>query len=197
MTSPLTTIRALSLASVLSLFSSAAVGQNALGDGRALDGNLSVDGPLNVSRPSFEAELRFRNAIATGNAPNGLSFRGDTAFTAPSEFRGVLGSNDLFSFRRDTLTSGLAGMGIRGTDALQFQMSLTAGSQAPANLVGGFVQLRSGSGASALVARQNAGLTDPALIGQPAAAVGVRPDTDIDADRRGLRSPQRIAAASR
>ncbi|MGP1273620.1 MAG: hypothetical protein ACTS22_09835 [Phycisphaerales bacterium] len=115
-----------------------ALGQDAQGDGRALDRNQQVgSGGINrPARPDFSAELRFRNAIVTGNAPNGLSFRGDIGYTADREFRGQLGSDDLFSFRRDSLYSGLSGVGIRGTDALQYQFALTTGNRPPRELAG-------------------------------------------------------------
>jgi|GEM_PF-500749 len=87
-------------------------------------------------RPSFASELNFRNSIATGNAPGGLSFRGDLGYRAAGEFSGDLGSDALFAFRRDSLYSGLAGMGIRGTDALQYQFAMTTGSRPPSNLSG-------------------------------------------------------------
>lgn len=112
--------------------------QNALGDGRALDANTGSGGRINYERPSFSQELQFRNAIVTGNAPGGLSFRGDLGYRAAGEFSGDIGSDDLFSFRRDSLYSGLAGMGIRGTDALQYQFSLTTGARPPQNLTGDF-----------------------------------------------------------
>ncbi len=115
---------------------SPAMGQNALGDGRALDNSLSTQSQFNARRPSLAQELRFRNAIVTGNAPSGLSFRGDVGYRAPGEFEGELGSNDLFAFRRDSLYSGLAGMGIRGSEALQLQFSLTTGGRPPGNLIG-------------------------------------------------------------
>ena len=111
--------------------------QRALGDGRVLDNNPRVgSGGRNTQRQSFQRELEFRNAIATGNAPGGLSFRGDIGYRAPGEFRGELGSDALFAFRRDSLYSGLAGMGIRGTDALQYQFSMTTGSRVTNNLIG-------------------------------------------------------------
>lgn len=113
-----------------------AMAQNALGDGRALDASHSTQGRFNNARPSFSQELQFRNAIVTGNAPGGLSFRGDLGYRAAGEFTGDLGSDELFSFRRDSLYSGLAGMGIRGTDALQYQFSLTTGARPPQNLMG-------------------------------------------------------------
>lgn len=116
--------------------SGSANAQNALGDGNALDANTGQSGRVNPTRPNFTAELSFRNAIATGNAPGGLSFRGDLGYRAAGEFRGELGSDSLFAFRRDSLYSGLAGMGIRGTDALQYQFALTTGATPPKNLMG-------------------------------------------------------------
>lgn len=110
--------------------------QNALGDGRVLDANPGQGGRFNAARPSFSQELQFRNAIVTGNAPGGLSFRGDLGYRAAGEFTGDIGSDELFSFRRDSLYSGLAGMGIRGTDALQYQFSLTTGARPPQNIMG-------------------------------------------------------------
>ncbi|MDX9911945.1 MAG: hypothetical protein RBS39_08950 [Phycisphaerales bacterium] len=122
-----------------------ALAQNALGDGRALDANLSTRGRTNSAGTSLAEELRFRNAIVTGNAPNGLSFRGDVGYTDPFAFRGEVGSDDLFQFRRDSLLSGLGGQGIRATDALQYQFSLTTGSVAPSNLTGSYFVGRAGS----------------------------------------------------
>lgn len=116
--------------------SGTAHGQDALGTGNALDANTGQRGSTNYQRPSFTNELNFRNAIATGNAPGGLSFRGDLGYRAAGEFSGVLGSDSLFAFRRDSLYSGLAGMGIRGTDAIQYQFALTTGSTPPKNLMG-------------------------------------------------------------
>ncbi len=121
-----------------------ALGQNALGDGRALDNNLSTQGRVNTPVRDLAAETRFRNAIVTGNAPNGLSFRGDVGYTAAGEFRGDLGADDLFPFRRDSLTSGLAGAGIRGTAGLQYQFALTTGSRPPQDLIGTYTVGRDG-----------------------------------------------------
>ncbi|KAA0213192.1 MAG: hypothetical protein DYG94_14235 [Leptolyngbya sp. PLA3] len=146
--------------------SSVAAAQDALGDGRALDNNLSTTTRLNYQRPSLANEVRFRNAIATGNAPGGLSFRGDLGYTAPGDFRGDLGSDDLFAFRRDTLYSGLAGMGIRGTEALQFQFAMTTGGTPPQNLVGS-LEFNRGAPSSVTTGRLPAGI-NPGLPLQPA-----------------------------
>lgn len=121
---------------LLVAFSGTANAQDALGQGNALDANPGQAGRINPTRPSFARELSFRNAIATGNAPGGLSFRGDLGYRAAGEFSGDLGSDSLFAFRRDSLYSGLAGMGIRGTDALQYQFALTTGSVPTRNLMG-------------------------------------------------------------
>lgn len=146
--------------------STTALAQDALGDGRALDNNLSTTTRLNYQRPSLANEVRFRNAIATGNAPGGLSFRGDLGYTAPGDFRGDLGSDDLFAFRRDSLYSGLAGMGIRGTEALQFQFALTTGGMPPQNLVGSMA-LNRGAPSSVSTGRLPTGL-NPTLPMQAA-----------------------------
>ncbi len=126
----------------------AAEAQNALGDGRALDANLRVgSGGRNPARRDFASELRFRNAIVTGNVPGGFSFRGSVGYTAADDFRGDLGSNDIFDFQRDSLTSSLVGSGFRGTDALKLQMSLQMGGQGAAGSSPLIVR-RAGTGAS-------------------------------------------------
>lgn len=147
--------------------------QDALGDGRVLDNNLSATTRLNYQRPSLANEVRFRNAIATGNAPGGLSFRGDLGYTAPGDFRGDLGSDDLFAFRRDTLYSGLAGMGIRGTEALQFQFAMTTGGMPPQNLIGSLAMNR-GAPSSVTTGRLPTGL-NPTLPIQQAPQI-IEPD---------------------
>ncbi len=165
----------------------AASAQNALGDGRALDNNLNIRSRYNAARPNIASELAFRNSIVTGNAPGGLSFRGDVGYRAPGEFEGELGANDLFSFRRDSLRSGMAGMGIRGTEALQYQLALTTGNRPPANLVGRYTLKRFGAAVTAGEVRT---VRDPES--QP--GLQQRPSIDPEADDRGtllwmLRSP--------
>lgn len=125
---------------------SAAFAQNSpLGDGTGLQKNspglqhsspglqrdLRVPGtgtPAAGTYRDIAAEVRFRNAIITGNAPGGIAFRGSVGYTDPMDFRGRLASDDLFSFRRDSLASGAAGLGIRGIDSLQFQFAMTSGN---------------------------------------------------------------------
>jgi hypothetical protein len=132
----------------VALAAGSAWGQNALGDGRRLDANQQVgsNGINSAVRADFSAASSLRAAIVTGNAPGGLSFRGDVGYAAPREFRGELGSDDLFEFRRDSLYSGLAGQGIRGTDALQYQFALTTGSRPPRTLAGPLAVSRDSGG---------------------------------------------------
>ncbi len=104
-----------------------ALAQNALGDGRGLQRDLRVGGDNNFDRGDINAEIRLRNAIVTGNAPGGRSFRGNVGYTSPSEFRGSLGSDSLFEFRRDTIASSFAAQGIRGADAIRYQSAYTTG----------------------------------------------------------------------
>ncbi|RMD60077.1 MAG: tetratricopeptide repeat protein [Planctomycetota bacterium] len=145
----------------MALAVSAAQGQNALGDGRALDANLRVgSGGVNPKGRDLLAEIRFRNAIVTGNAPAGMSLRVGVGYTAADDFRQDLGSNDTFAFDRDAVYSSIAGRGVRGIEALQWQMRLTTGGP----LDGGDgaqllpVVSRAGSGAS------GSSLSGPAVI---------------------------------
>ncbi|MFI4882595.1 MAG: hypothetical protein ACIAQU_08425 [Phycisphaerales bacterium JB064] len=122
-----------------------AQGQNALGDGRALDYNSRIGGTgVNERVRDYQAEFRFRNALVTGNVPGGAGFRGDAGYGMEFDFRQRVGSDDLFSFRRDSFTSGLAGTGIRGTEALQYQFALTVGNELPRNLRGSLLTSRTG-----------------------------------------------------
>jgi len=106
----------------------AAAGQNALGDGRALDSNLREgSGGRNTQIRDIGREIRLRNAIVTGRAPGGLSFRGDVGYSAVDDFRAETSDDDLFAFDRDSFGSTLTGRGVRGVDALQMQMQLTVG----------------------------------------------------------------------
>jgi hypothetical protein len=120
---------------------SIALGQSALGDGRAIGDGRGLDrssragsGRGNDARVNLGEELRFRNSIVTGNAPGGLSFRGNVGYRAPGEFLASSGSDATFGFRRDAALSGLGGQGLRGTDALQYQFSLTGGNRPPAGV---------------------------------------------------------------
>lgn len=124
-----------------------AIAQDALGNGRGLEKSTSRYPQTQQPKGGrdFAAEVKFRNAIVTGNAPNGLSFRGNAGYSDAGDFRGKLGSDDLYSYRRDSYFSGLSGQGIRGTDALQYQFALTTGSSAPSGLAGSLDLSRSGA----------------------------------------------------
>ncbi|MBK7403226.1 MAG: hypothetical protein IPJ41_00995 [Phycisphaerales bacterium] len=119
--------------------------QNAVGNGRALENSFRVPTPRagDPMGNSYLREMAFREAIVSGNAPMGMSFRAD-ALPSRFEFRGSLGEDDLFAFRRDSMFSGLAGQGIRGTDALQYQFALTTGGRVPDTLAGQFSYARAG-----------------------------------------------------
>jgi hypothetical protein len=122
-----------------------ASGQHAVGNGRALESTLQTTLPPTLQpRRSFSSELAFRESIVSGTAPAGLSFRGN-ALPSRYEFRGELGDDALFAYRRDSLYSGLAGRGIRGTDALQYQFALTVGSKVPGSLAGQISYARAGA----------------------------------------------------
>jgi hypothetical protein len=124
------------------------------GDGRALDRNLQVNsGGINSSRASVADLTRFNNAIITGNASDGRSFRGSVGYSSTTDFGGRLGSNDLYTFRRDTVQGSFGGTGIRGTDALRYQFMGATGQSLPGYFArsGGLVD-RAGSAASGATA---------------------------------------------
>jgi hypothetical protein len=137
-----------------------------IGTGHALDRNLQRgSGGMIQSGPSYADELRFRNAVVTGNAPGGFAFRGDVGYRAPGEFEGRLGSDALFGFRRDSVYSGLAGLGVRGTDAIQYQFALTTGTTPPPTLGGSGEFLRAGANRAPLTGAATPAVTpvDPAI----------------------------------
>ncbi|MEL7483194.1 MAG: hypothetical protein AAFN41_02450 [Planctomycetota bacterium] len=171
---------------LLSAVAGSAFGQDALGDGRRLDANQRIgSGGVNSAvRADFSAANALRAAIVTGNAPGGLSFRGDVGYAAPREFRGELGSDDLFEFRRDSLYSGLSGQGIRGTDALQYQFALTTGSRPPRTLAGPLSVSRDSGGLRAQVdsAMPTSGVSTDITTGGGSALTRV-PPTEFVNDR--------------
>lgn len=80
--------------------------QASQGGGRALDANQQV-GSGGVNQPAQVIDYAARNALITGNAPGGREFRGNVGYSAPTEFRGSVGSDDLFSFNAGSLGSSL------------------------------------------------------------------------------------------
>ena len=131
-------MKRLTAAVLLCVCSMPASAQNANGSGNKLDrSNQKGSGGVNTPvQNDLQQSLMLRNAIVTGNAADGMSFRGNVGYVADREFRGELGSDDLFSFRRDSLYSGISGLGIRGTDALQYQFAMTTGSRPPSSIAG-------------------------------------------------------------
>lgn len=127
----------LSTAAVL-LCAGSALGQNALGDGTALDRNLQVgSGGKNTRVRDLGAQIRFNNAIVTGQAIGGASFRGSVGYSATNEFRASTSSDDLYTFRRDSAYSAAPALGIRGSDALRYQFALATGSAIPGSFANG------------------------------------------------------------
>ena len=142
--------RALPITLITLSLAPAALAQNALGDGRMLERNTMQNfNPTYSTRNNLTSALQFQNAIVTGNAAGGLSFRGDVGYRAAGEFTGVTGGELTYDFRRDTFFSGLQGKGIRGSEALQMQFNLMTGSSRPTDLQGSLIASRPQTGAFA------------------------------------------------
>ena len=181
---------------VLSLWSSGAWAQNALGDGRRLDRSLSTQGVYNSpnSNRAFYDDVRLRNAVVTGNAAGGRSFRGDVGYTGGSDFRGNLGSEDIFTFRRDSSFSPVlnSNSALRGIGGLQYQLGGTAGSGKSATSNFGIGRDDGGL----LVRRAGSGATGTDLLGtnasgerrRPTVGIGSRDDVDLRADYTDTRA---------
>jgi len=102
----------------------AASAQDALGRGNALDNNLNTtSGKRNLPRRSVTAEVQLRNAVVTGNVAAGRHFRGSVGYTAPRDFRGETGSDNLFRFAADSFYSGLATQNISGIGGVRNSFS--------------------------------------------------------------------------
>ena len=88
------------------------LGRDALGSGNALDANLEVgSGGRNGYSPraaafSYQA-IQARNLGVTNNIAGGRGFRGDPGYSAPADFRGALGGDDIYAFQRDSALSDL------------------------------------------------------------------------------------------
>ncbi len=131
-----------------SILAAPALAQNALGDGRSLENNLQVgSNRLNSTNNRFNNDLAFRNAIVTGNVGGGMQFRGDVGYTGVNDFRGQLGSDEVFNFDRQSQFSGLATQNVRGLGAVQLQLDLPIGGQTMARS-SDFIINRPGTGFS-------------------------------------------------
>lgn len=181
-------LRLIALAGLaMSVVASPAVAQNALGDGRRLDRSLNTQSNYNSggSRRAFVDDLRVRNAVVTGNAAGGRSFRGDVGYTGSSDFRGSLGSEDIFTFRRDaSFAPGFNSGASRGISGLQTQLGATSGS----NITSAGSNLARDQG-GLLVRRAGAGATSADFTGQDAAGTRRSATRGIgSSDRVDLRS---------
>lgn len=157
--------RPIALVLMLTLAGSA-LSQNALGDGKKNDkSGQQGSGGVNTPNTDLQQSFSLRNAIVTGNAPGGLSFRGNVGYVGSREFRGELGSDDLFSFRRDSLYSGISGLGLRGTDSLQYQFAMTTGSKPPTSIAGSLAISRDQFMPSISAVSNNAGATSSGVDG--------------------------------
>ncbi len=99
--------------------------QNALGDGRNLQrqtGNAPLP-PVKNRNESFRDQMRLNDAIATGNATGGRAFRGNTGYRAVDDFRGRLGSDDLFFAQREMAPA--ASWADVGSSSLRYQLDRT------------------------------------------------------------------------
>lgn len=104
----------------------------ALGGGRALDANTKVGGDgRNQQSQDINALIRFNDAIITGQAAGGKSFRGPLGYRAASDFRGPLSTDSTYRFERDSALSGLASSGLRSSDLLSQQFALSSGRTSP------------------------------------------------------------------
>jgi hypothetical protein len=99
--------------------------QDALGSGRALDRNLDPrSGGINAA--VRQEDFRARNLIVTDNVVGGRGFRGSVGYAAESAFRQLTGSDDLYSFRRDSAPSNVTYLNF-GSTFQRFRFGQDAG----------------------------------------------------------------------
>ncbi|MHC4947168.1 MAG: hypothetical protein ACYTG1_02745 [Planctomycetota bacterium] len=98
--------------------------QDALGSGDALDANPSAtQGRRN--RPAPVQDFRSRNRLVTRDVAGGREFRGLVGYADEGDFRGRLGSNDLFNFRAGSAFSSPQLIGTGGTyEQLRFGLRM-------------------------------------------------------------------------
>jgi hypothetical protein len=78
--------------------------QQRVNNGNALDANPQA-GSGGSNPYGQQLDFRVRNNVVTGDVANSRAFRGDIDYGSVGSFRGTLGSDDLFRFRADALTS--------------------------------------------------------------------------------------------
>jgi hypothetical protein len=99
--------------------------QDALGGGNALDQNPRIgSGGHNTGQPLNP--YAGRNRIITGEVLGGREFRGRVGYGAPNDFRGAVGSNDIYRFQRDSAWSSPSALSLGTTtyDQLRFGQGL-------------------------------------------------------------------------
>ena len=74
------------------------------GGGRALDANPQA-GSNGTNALENQVDYRVRNELLTGNVGGVLGFQDDIGYSSPGAFQGALGSDDLFTFRAQSLRS--------------------------------------------------------------------------------------------
>lgn len=122
-----------------------------LGNGNALDADLNrnnLGGRIPSNGRDVRALSRFNEAIITGNAPGGKSFRGGVGYGRGDDFRGSLGSNSLYQFNRDSAGADSFGRNIRSSQALNYQFSLGSSRSVSPNQFSDLLGSRAGSGSS-------------------------------------------------
>jgi hypothetical protein len=85
-------------ASAASMPVSPARAQDALGTGQLLDANTQQNS-MGYNAAARMPDFAARNLLITGDVAGGRGFRGSVGYTAPFDFRGATGSDDLFQFR--------------------------------------------------------------------------------------------------
>lgn len=141
---------ALSVALTPALAATPLLAQQYRGDGGTLlDRNNQVgSGGKNTRARDIRDQIWFNNQIITGNAPGGRSFRGYVGYTAPNEFHGPTGSDAQYNFRRDSTSGAAVATGVRASDALRYQFSLTTGQAPPSYLANVLLTPRDSNAAS-------------------------------------------------
>lgn len=141
-------------AATLLVSAGAAFGQNYRGEsGTRLDRNQRVgSGGINAPGVDIRDRIWMNNQIITSGAPAGRSFRGYVGYTAADEFRGIAGSNANYDFRRDSASSARVASGVRASDALRYQLSITTGQTVPGYMSASIVTARDANAASSGIA---------------------------------------------
>jgi hypothetical protein len=133
-------------------WSAPAAAQYELGGGDALDSNTGI-GYGNYNLPAQVQDFRSRNLLVTGNVVAGRGFRGTVGYTSRYDFRGELGSDDLFRERANS--------------AFSSPLSLTAGRTMERLRFGQYLgeveYRRAGYGASTQTLREQRFISEPMI----------------------------------